>query len=215
MRVLRFVAVAPVTRHCALSTASVSWRRPRAVVWSFYRYRLVGRLTQIIVGFLQSLQALPKVAGLVRGTPEFERVAEELLQEARQLHSLRHPNILLLHGVTMHPEYGHVQWLVTELAEGGSLEAWVTARGRVMLEELLDLLRSVMRALVYLHSRMPVVLHCGIKPSNVLVFTSPDGSITWKLGDVGIAKVVQSMQHARRSHGVLHSCRHLHGPVRR
>ncbi len=58
------------------------------------------------------------------------------------------------------------------------------------LEELLDLLRSVMRALVYLHSRTPSVLHRDIKPANVLVFTSPDGGIVWKLGDVGIAKVL-------------------------
>jgi hypothetical protein len=48
-----------------------------------------------------------------------------------------------------------------------------------------------MRALVYLHSRTPAVLHRDIKPANVLVFTS-GGAITWKLGDVGIAKVLQT-----------------------
>jgi hypothetical protein len=143
----------------------------------------------------------PELYGLTRGTPEFNTKAEELLREARLLHSLRHENIVQLRGVTMHPEHGHVQWLVTELADGGSLEAWVSARGRMTLMELVDLLRSVMRALVYLHSRTPAVLHRDIKPANVLVFTSFGGGIIWKLGDVGIAKVLQSTQHARTVSG--------------
>jgi hypothetical protein len=143
----------------------------------------------------------PGMYGLRRGTPEFNAFADELLQEARLLQSLRHPNVVLFHGVTMHPEHGHVQWLVTERADGGSLETWLSHRGRLTLEELLDLLRSVMRALVYLHSRTPAVLHRDIKPANVLVFMIFGGGIVWKLGDVGIAKVLQSTQHARTGAG--------------
>jgi serine/threonine protein kinase len=153
--------------------------------------------------WLQSLRKLlhPETFGLSRGTPEFNAAAYELLEEARLLHSLRHENVVQLRGVTMHPEHGHVQWLVTEYANGGSLEAWVTARGRLSLEELRRLLRSIMSALVYLHSRTPAVLHRDVKPANVLVFNAPDGGIVWKLGDVGIAKVLQSTQHARTGAG--------------
>jgi serine/threonine protein kinase len=135
---------------------------------------------------------LPEMYGLRHGTPEFERAAEELLREARRLQSLRHDNIVTMHGVSLHPEHGHVQWLVTELADGGSLEAWLSARGYLTLAELVDLLRSVMRALVYLHGRTPAVLHRDVKPANVLVLTSPDGGVVWKLGDVGISKLLQS-----------------------
>jgi serine/threonine protein kinase len=88
-----------------------------------------------------------------------------------------------------------VQWLVTEQANGGSLETWLSAWGVLTLAELVDLLRSVMRALVYLHSRTPAVIHRDVKPANVLVFTSPHG-VTWKLADVGIAKVLQSTLRA-------------------
>jgi hypothetical protein len=143
----------------------------------------------------------PELYNLRRGTPEFNAFAEELLHEARLLHSLRHENIVTLRGVTMHPEHGHVQWLVTDRADGGSLETWVAGRGRITLEELLDLLRSVMRALVYLHGHPPAVLHRDIKPANVLVFTVFGGGIVWRLGDVGIAKVLQSTQHARTGAG--------------
>jgi serine/threonine protein kinase len=152
---------------------------------------------------MQSLHMLchPEMYGLRHGTADFERAAQEFLQEARLLHSLRHDNIVTLRGVTMHPEHGHVQWLVTERASGGSLEAWLSVRGVLALEELLDLLRSVMRALVYLHSRTPSVLHRDVKPANVLVFVTSGGGIVWKLGDVGIAKVLQSTARARTHAG--------------
>ncbi len=143
----------------------------------------------------------PELYGLRRGTPEFEFAAQELLQEARLLQSLRHDNIVTMHGVTMHPEHGHVQWLVTELADGGSLEAWLSARGVLTLAELVDLLRSVMRALVYLHSRTPSVIHRDVKPANMLVFSTPDGGVAWKVADVGIAKVLQSTMRARTISG--------------
>jgi WNK lysine deficient protein kinase len=142
-----------------------------------------------------------EIYDLRHGTADFHRAAQELLQEARLLQSLRHDNIVTLRGVTMHPEHGHVQWLVTERASGDSLEAWLSARGVLTLEELLDLLRSVMRALVYLHSRTPSVLHRDVKPANVLVFETFGGGIVWKLGDVGIAKVLQSTARARTQAG--------------
>jgi serine/threonine protein kinase len=150
---------------------------------------------------LQSLHMLcgPKRYGLHRGTPEFEHAAQELLQEARLLQSLRHDNIVTMRGVTMHPEHGHVQWLVTERADGGSLEAWLSARGVLTLAELVDLLRSVMRALVYLHSRTPSVIHRNVKPANVLVFTTLGGGVAWKLADVGITKALQT---SSRGHSV-------------
>jgi serine/threonine protein kinase len=99
-------------------------------------YRVCHQSVLCRGAWLQSLHTLlvPETYGLRRGTPEFERVAVELLQEAQLLHSLRHENIVQLRGVTMHPEHGHVQWLVTEYADGGSLEAWVRARGRMTLE---------------------------------------------------------------------------------
>jgi serine/threonine protein kinase len=143
----------------------------------------------------------PALYGLRHGTPEFELAASELLQEARLLQSLRHPNIVAMHGVTMHPEHGHVQWLVTERADGGSLKAWLSARGVLTPAELLDLLCSVMRALAYLHSRTPSVIHGDIKPANVLAFNTPDGGIVFKLGDFGSSKELDDTGFTREGVG--------------
>jgi hypothetical protein len=155
---------------------------------------------------------VPELYGLVRGTAKFNTFADEVLREARLLHSLRHPNIVQLRGVTMHPEHGHMQWLVTELADHGSLEKWVAERDRLTLEELLDLLRSVMRALVYLHSRTPAVLHRDIKPANVLVFKSLGGGIVWKLGRHRQGAAVDA---ARTHNGARHADVYGEGPSRR
>ncbi len=44
----------------------------------------------------------PERYGLRHGTPEFERAAQELQQEAQLLQSLRHDNIVTMRGVTSH-----------------------------------------------------------------------------------------------------------------
>jgi serine/threonine protein kinase len=134
----------------------------------------------------------PEDFGLRRGTREFDAVAEALLQLARRLHALRHDNIVQLRGVTMHPEHGHVQWLVTERADVGSLESWLSTRGRVTVKELVHLLVCVLQAIGYLDSCVPAVLHGDIKPANILAFTAFGGGIVWRLGDVGVARVLQS-----------------------
>jgi serine/threonine protein kinase len=145
----------------------------------------------------------PGLFELHRGMAAFNDTAEELLKEARLLQSLRHDNIVQLRGVTMHPEHGHVHWLVTEYATGGSLEAWLAARDRLTLAELLELLISVMRALVYLHSREPAVIHRDVKPANVLVFNVFGGGTVWKLGDVGIAKLLHSTRNGHTLAGTM------------
>ncbi len=134
----------------------------------------------------------PEEFGLRRGTREFDAIAEAQLQLARRVFALRHDNIVQLRGVMMHPEHGHMQWLVTERADVGSLESWLSTRGRVTVKVLVHLLRCVFQAIGYLRMSVPAVVHGDIKPANVLAFTAFGGGIVWRLGDVGVARVLQS-----------------------
>jgi serine/threonine protein kinase len=154
-----------------------------------------------LVCVVQSLHILmnPSVYGLPHDSPGIDDAVGELLQETRLLASLRHSNIVQLRGIVMEPDD---MWLVTEFANGGSLEAWLAKHDAgVTLAELLNLFMSVMRALVYLHSRTPAVVHRDVKPANLLVFETFGGGVLWKLGDVGIAKVLQSSARARTQAG--------------
>ncbi len=161
-------------------------------------------LLLLLLLLLQSLHMLrnPRMYGIRRHSPRFNAFAEELLKEARLLRSLSHENVVLVRGVIVHPEHGHVQWLVTEHANGGSLAAWLSRRGHMTFQELLGVLLSVTRGLAYLHSRLPVaVLHRDIKPANVLVFITHGGGLVWKLADVGLAKVLEASIHGHTAAG--------------
>ena len=63
------------------------------------------------------------------------------------------------------------------------------------LDRVVSILLDVSRALAYLHSRDPPVLHLDLKPRNVLI----DRSGTAKIGDLGEAHVIQSIQRATQA----------------
>jgi hypothetical protein len=114
-------------------------------------------------------------------SPEFESLVRSVLAEAALLRSLSHPNVLQLIGVVMNPETNSVRWMLTELANGGSLQHWLARQrasgGGISLRTLLFLMVYVMRGLAYLHALTPQVLHRDLKAANVLVFVGLDGGV--------------------------------------
>lgn len=98
-------------------------------------------------------------------------------RETRVLARLDHPNVLRVHRT------GLVEgrpYLVTEYAEGGSLEDWVRAHGRVPAPMAAELVAQVARAVDAAH-RVHLV-HGNLKPSNLLL--SARGPL---VGDFGVA----------------------------
>ena len=61
-----------------------------------------------------------------------------------------------------------------------TLELEIAQRGKLTVEESLDLLRQLLSALERLHRNQ--IVHCDVKPANILRI---DG--VWKLGDMGLA----------------------------
>jgi len=117
--------------------------------------------------------------------------------------SIRHPNIVMFLGVGVDRSLNdEPRCLVLELMEGGTLHdeiypGGVTPRqGEPMtLHRIVSILLDVSRALVYLHSREPPVLHLDLKPKNVLI----DRSGVAKIGDLGEAHVIRSTRAATNS----------------
>jgi len=104
--------------------------------------------------------------------------------EMAMLHSLRHPNIVLLHGGYIDEEENRPS-IVCEYLERGSLDSVLYDPLLDITSEIkLEILRGVTRALQYLHSFDPPIVHRDLKPGNILV------SEKWvaKLADFGLAR---------------------------
>ena len=107
---------------------------------------------------------------------------ERIRREARILASLEHPNIV---AVTDYGVAGSTPYLVMELLSGETL-AQRLARGAVEPNAASTLAFALLRALAFAHRRG--LLHRDVKPGNVFLQQSGDGSECLKLLDFGLAK---------------------------
>src|SRR5262249_3493120 len=105
-------------------------------------------------------------------------------REAEVLASLNHPNIAAIYDLE---EANGSCLLVLELVDGETL-ADRLMRGRIPIEEALDIAKSVCDALEAAHEKG--VVHRDLKPANVKIM--PDGKV--KVLDFGLAKVFQEEQ---------------------
>lgn len=106
-------------------------------------------------------------------------------REAETASALNHPHILAIHDTG---DTGGRQFIVMELADGGTLREWLRA-GRHTWRQLLEMLTGVAEALAAAHAAG--IVHRDIKPENILI----TGSGYAKLSDFGIAKLA-STTHA-------------------
>lgn len=132
----------------------------------------VWRATDVIVGRDVAIKVLSSVfLSDVERLVRFER-------EARLLGQLNHPNIAHLYGVE---EHDGERFIVMECVEGEDL-ATRLKRGRIPLDESLDIARQIARALEEAHQKG--IVHRDLKPANVKI--TPDGLV--KVLDFGLAK---------------------------
>jgi serine/threonine protein kinase len=97
---------------------------------------------------------------------------EDLEQEIRILRSLRHPNIVLFMGVALNDK---TRYIVTELMLGNSLDALIhqhkpaSRRNQlhvaIQFSKKVELLRDVIKGMIYLHGLTPSIVHRDLKPS--------------------------------------------------
>ncbi len=116
-------------------------------------------------------------------------VRQALLEEARLLSSLRHPNVNLFLGVALTRDHAS---LVTEYMSGGDMRAFIDAHGldRTLRRSRRALLLDAARGMDYLHGLRPrPVLHRDLKSANLLL-DAPDASGTprlCKVADFGLS----------------------------
>ena len=164
-------------------------------------------------GFGTVYLARDTVAGIevaVKGLPPIIRNNAEELERIRAnfafVSRLHHPYIAA--ALVLHParEVSYIDpsvrqklrvdpgdtLMVMEYAPGVTLSQWRRQfpAGKVPLEPALQLVWQIAQALDYAHGQH--IIHRDIKPSNIMVETMPDGEVTARLLDFGLAAEIRS-----------------------
>ncbi len=124
-----------------------------------------------------AIKVLPKKVGK---NPEFR---ERFLTEARASALLDHPNIVQAFDVD---KEGDRYFIVMEYVPGYTLEDWVELEGPLDLGCAVDFIRQTAAGLAHAHGRN--MIHCDIKPSNLLV--NEQGVL--KILDMGMARLINT-----------------------
>ncbi|PIA33967.1 hypothetical protein AQUCO_03900087v1 [Aquilegia coerulea] len=153
----------------------------------------VGSYGSVFKGVLQDINqtVAVKVLNLQR-----EGASKSFLTECNALRHLRHRNLLKIITACSSVDFqgNDFRALVFEFMPYGSLEEWLhpivneqqhDSRNLSFIQRL-NIAIDVASALDYLHNRcQPGVVHCDLKPSNVLL----DDDMTARVADFGIAKM--------------------------
>jgi serine/threonine-protein kinase len=113
-------------------------------------------------------------------------VTRRFLKEARTVAQLKHRNAVRLMDLDTDPKYG--MYMVFELLQGESLETYLAGVQRLPLALACEWLLPIMDVVHMAHTRN--VLHRDIKPPNIFLHRERDGSITPKLLDFGLVRVM-------------------------
>ena len=119
---------------------------------------------------------------LMRSTRPGPTAADRMLQEAKALARLNHPNVVTVHEAA---RYGDGVFIAMELVRGSDLEAWAREHppdSKRRFRAVLPLLVDAADALAAAHEAG--VVHRDLKPSNLLL--GEDGRL--RLADFGLAR---------------------------
>ncbi|KAJ7008675.1 inactive leucine-rich repeat receptor-like protein kinase [Populus alba x Populus x berolinensis] len=116
---------------------------------------------------------------------------EDFHREVQVLGKARHPNLLSLKGYYWTPQ---LQLLVSEYAPNGSLQAKLHERipsaPHLSWANRLKIVLGTAKGLAHLHhSFRPPIIHCNIKPSNILL----DENFNPKISDFGLARFLAKL----------------------
>ncbi|XP_075716479.1 serine/threonine-protein kinase DCLK2 isoform X3 [Rhinoderma darwinii] len=111
---------------------------------------------------------------------------EHLIEnEVSILRQVKHPNIIML---IEEMDTSTELYLVMELVKGGDLFDAITSSTKYTERDASAMIYNLASAMKYLHSLY--IVHRDIKPENLLVCEYPDKTKSLKLGDFGLATIV-------------------------
>jgi len=112
-------------------------------------------------------------------------LVERFLREARAACAVQHPNVVQIHDVLQMAEGAPV--MVMDLLEGQSLAQRLAEERRLPVPEVARIVLKVLPAIAAAHAAH--VVHRDLKPDNLFLCRTEDGSVDPRVLDFGIAKV--------------------------
>ena len=117
-----------------------------------------------------------------------EKGEKEFLTELKIIGRTHHKNLVRLLGFCL--EDGH-QLLVYELMKNGTLSDHLFGKEKPIWSQRAEMALGIARGLLYLHEECETqIIHCDIKPQNVLL----DANYTAKIADFGLSKLLNKDQ---------------------
>jgi serine/threonine protein kinase len=172
-------------------TSVVPRFEPRTLIAAKYRLRrriAIGGMGEVWVALNEATQADVALKVLRRGDvdpAEELQIEERFRHEARLSAMLSHRSIVKVYDLVEEPDGTLV--LVMELLRGETLRRYLTKRGPLGAKEVVAIISPVLGALGHAHERG--IVHRDVTPSNIFLAVDPDGHVTPKLVDFGIAKL--------------------------
>ena len=112
----------------------------------------------------------------------------KLLRELRFLLTLQHENIVACSALVHHQNY---RYLVMDYCEGGTLRDLMNYPKMLTVPQGFGLINDILLGLENAHAAN--VIHCDIKPENVLLKVTANGWLA-KISDFGIARLSQEVE---------------------
>jgi serine/threonine-protein kinase len=127
---------------------------------------------------------------VLRAAPD-DALAARFRNEARLAARLSHRSIVRVFDWIEEP--GEALALVMELLRGESLARYLERNGPLSSEHAVAILVPVLSALAHAHASG--IIHRDIAPANIFLALDPDGHVTPKILDFGIAKLPTASTH--------------------
>ncbi len=126
--------------------------------------------------------AIKQLSLLLSSDDEF---VSRFRREAKALARLTHTNVVQVYDLI---EDDNLLWMVLEFVNGGDLASLVKEKGRLSIDEVINIIIPVVEGLTCAHDQG--IIHRDLKPANILLSRTSKP----KISDFGIAKMSQSSQ---------------------
>lgn len=107
--------------------------------------------------------------------------------ESKIQSELHHPNIVNVREYVVDQD---LVCMIMDYIEGKPLDMYIAENGPLSPSLCTEIILQVLRGLEFAHSRG--IVHRDIKPSNILMSSDPQGNVSVKITDFGIAKAFKS-----------------------